>query len=114
MDNNRQHLDTIFQALADPTRRAVIGRLGLGPAPISELAQPFDMALPSFMKHVQVLEACRLIRTRKTGRVRTCSIDMDGFRLVEGWLTAQRNLWEARTDRLERFVTGRQKKDPAP
>jgi DNA-binding transcriptional ArsR family regulator len=108
MANNLQHLDKVFQALGDPTRRAVIGRLGIGPASISDLAEPFDMALPSFMKHINALEACGLIRTRKTGRVRTCSIEKDGFRTVETWLTAQRTAWEARTDRLEQFVMAKQ------
>jgi DNA-binding transcriptional ArsR family regulator len=99
------HLDGIFQALADPTRRAVLGRLGKGPASISELAKPFDMALPSFMKHIRLLEDSGLIRTRKEGRVRTCAIQPKPFAMVESWLSAQRALWEARTDRLEQFVT---------
>lgn len=100
-----QRLDGIFQALADPTRRAVIGRLGRGPASISELARPFDMALPSFMKHIRLLESTGLIRTHKTGRVRTCTIERKSFVAAESWLDAQRAVWEARTDRLERFVT---------
>ncbi len=102
-------LDTLLQALADPTRRAVVGRLGRGGASVSDLAAPFDMALPSFMKHVHMLEAAGLIRTRKQGRVRYCEID--GARLAAGgrWLDEQRAIWESRTDRLERFVTDRQK-----
>jgi len=103
------HLDGIFQALADPTRRAVLGRLGKGPASISELAKPFDMALPSFMKHIRLLENSGLIRTRKEGRVRTCAIDQKPFAMVESWLSAQRALWEARTDRLEQFATNAHK-----
>jgi DNA-binding transcriptional ArsR family regulator len=99
------HLDGIFQALADPTRRAVLGRLGKGSASISELAKPFDMALPSFMKHIRLLEDSGLIRTRKEGRVRTCAIEQKPFAMVESWLSAQRAIWEARTDRLEQFVT---------
>jgi DNA-binding transcriptional ArsR family regulator len=98
-------LNGIFQALADPTRRAVLGRLGTGPASISELARPFDMALPSFMKHIHVLEDSGLIRTRKAGRVRTCAIEKKPFAVVEAWLSTQRALWEGRTDRLELFVT---------
>ena len=98
-------LDEAFRALADPTRRAVLSRLGTGPASISELARPFDMALPSFMKHIRLLEKSGWVRTRKVGRVRTCTIDESSFAAVEGWLAAQRDIWERRTDRLERFVT---------
>ncbi len=104
MEHYSAALDPIFHALADPTRRAVIGRLGRGPASISELAAPFDMALPSFMKHIHVLEESGWITTRKAGRVRTCAIEQKPLALVEGWLTAQRDLWEARTDRLEQFL----------
>jgi DNA-binding transcriptional ArsR family regulator len=103
-------LDGIFQALADPTRRAVLRRLGRGPATVSELAKPFDMALPSFMKHIRFLEGSGWIRTRKRGRVRTCAIEKKPLAAAEAWLSAQRALWEARTDRLEQFVTTAQKK----
>lgn len=109
MEQYSEQLDGIFQAFADPTRRAVLGRLGKGPASISELAQPFDMALPSFMKHIRFLEDSGLIRTRKDGRVRTCTLDRKPFAVVETWLSRQRAQWEARTDRLEQFVTARQK-----
>ena len=110
MEQYHTQLDGIFQALADPTRRAVLGRLGKGPASISELARPFDMALPSFMKHIHSLEGSGLIRTRKAGRVRTCAIERKSFTLVESWLSTQRALWEGRTDRLEQFVTTAPKK----
>jgi DNA-binding transcriptional ArsR family regulator len=110
MDQYSTQLTGIFQALADPTRRAVLGRLGTGPASISELAEPFDMALPSFMKHIHALEGSGLIRTRKRGRVRTCAIETKPFVVVEGWLSAQRALWEGRTDRLEQFVTTARRK----
>jgi DNA-binding transcriptional ArsR family regulator len=98
-------LDGVFQALADPTRRAVLSRLGRGPASIGELAAPFDMALPSFMKHIRYLEGTGLIRTRKIGRVRTCTLERKSFDVIEAWLGEQRSIWEGRTDRLERFVT---------
>lgn len=98
-------LDSVFQALADPTRRAVLGRLGTGPASIGELAAPFDMALPSFMKHIRHLESSGWIRTHKTGRVRTCTLERKSFDVIETWLGEQRSIWEGRTDRLERFVT---------
>jgi DNA-binding transcriptional ArsR family regulator len=105
MEQYQARLDGVFQALADPTRRAVLGRLGQGPASISDLAKPFDMALPSFMKHIHLLEDSGWIRTAKQGRVRTCAIEKKQFAAVESWLSEQRALWEGRTDRLEKFVT---------
>lgn len=111
MDQYEERLSEVFQALADPTRRAVLARLGRGPASISDLARPFDMALPSFMKHIHALEESGLIRTHKDGRVRTCAIEKDRFAVVESWLSAQRALWEGRTDRLEQFVAAAQEKE---
>jgi DNA-binding transcriptional ArsR family regulator len=111
MEQYPERLNGIFQALADPTRRAALGQLGRGPASISELAKPFDMALPSFMKHIHFPESSGLIRTRKEGRVRTCAIEKKPFAAVEAWLSAQRALWEGRTDRLELFVTTARKKE---
>ena len=105
MAHYSSRLDGVFQALADPTRRAVLGRLGTGPASVGELAAPFDMALPSFMKHIRYLEDTGWIRTRKTGRVRTCTLERKSFDVIETWLSEQRSIWEDRTDRLERFVT---------
>jgi DNA-binding transcriptional ArsR family regulator len=98
-------LDDVFAALADETRRAVIGKLGRGPASVGELAQSASMTLPSFMKHVHTLERSGLIRTTKSGRVRTCTLNRRRLGVVDGWLAQQRSLWEERTDRLERFVT---------
>lgn len=98
-------LDAVFQALADPTRRAVLGRLGTGPASIGDLAAPFDMALPSFMKHIHYLEDAGWIRTRKTGRVRMCTLEREPFGAVETWLSEQHSIWMGRTDRLEHLVT---------
>jgi DNA-binding transcriptional ArsR family regulator len=108
MEKYSEPLDGIFQALADPTRRAVLGRLGTGPASVGELAKPFDMALPSFMKHVHLLEETGLIRTRKEGRVRTCFLEPGTFAAAEAWLSTQRAVWEARADRLEQFVLNQQ------
>jgi DNA-binding transcriptional ArsR family regulator len=99
-----ERLNGIFQALADPTRRAVVGRLSRGPASISELAKPFDMALPSFMKHIHFLEDSGWIRTRKVGRVRTCAIEKKAFAAADTWLATQRALWEARFDRLDKLL----------
>lgn len=101
-------LDGVFVALADPTRRAVIRHLSGGAASVSELAEPFPITLPSFMKHVRVLESSGLIRTRKSGRVRTCTLNRDRLSLIDDWLTEQREVWGQRTDRLDQFVTDHQ------
>ena len=98
-------LDEVFLALADPTRRSVVGALGHGPATVGELAQSASMTLPSFMKHVHRLERCGLIHTAKSGRVRTCTLDRKRLGVVESWIAEQRAIWESRTDRLEQFVT---------
>jgi DNA-binding transcriptional ArsR family regulator len=98
-------IDGVFVALADPTRRGVIRRLGRGPTSVGDLAREFPMTLPSFMKHVRTLEANGLIRTVKSGRVRTCLLNRDRLALVDDWLAEQRRIWEERTDRLERLVT---------
>lgn len=111
MDYYSETLTPILQALADPTRRAVIGRLGQGPASISDLAQPFEMALPSFMKHIRFLEESGLITTHKQGRIRTCTLERKPFQMVEAWLAQQRQLWEGRTDRLEHFVLAQHSKE---
>lgn len=97
-------VDGVFAALADPTRRAVIRRLGAGATSVGELARDVPMALPSFMKHIRTLETEGLIRTRKRGRVRTCTLVRERLALVDDWLAEQRAIWEGRTDRLERFV----------
>ncbi|MCU1486728.1 MAG: hypothetical protein JWN67_3474 [Actinomycetia bacterium] len=110
MAQSLEALDGVFAALADPTRRAVVQRLGGGPASVGELARPFPITLPSFMKHVRTLESCGLIRTVKSGRVRTCTLDPERLSLAEGWLDRQRAIWEAHTERLDTFVTNQ--KDP--
>jgi DNA-binding transcriptional ArsR family regulator len=108
MENNLPQIDQLFQALADPTRRAVLVRLGSGPASIGDLAAPFDMALPSFMKHIGILEESGLICSEKQGRVRTCSLQRARFAMVESWLFEQRAIWYGRTDRLEQLVLAKQ------
>ena len=94
-------MDLVFHALADPTRRAVVQRLGKGAATVSELAEPFDMALPSFLKHLSVLERSHLIASQKRGRVRTCSLQRDSLMAAEGWFTEQRALWQNRYSNLD-------------
>lgn len=98
-------LDNVLHALANPTRRKVLERLSAGPATVSQLAEPFDMQLPSFVQHLSVLERSRLIRSTKQGRVRTYEIAPERFRVVEDWLAARRQLWEARLDRFDQYVT---------
>jgi DNA-binding transcriptional ArsR family regulator len=105
MDSHMANLDSIFHGLADPTRRSVIARLAAGPAPVSELAAPHDMALPSFLKHLKVLETGGWIESDKAGRVRTCRLKPEAVKAAEGWLGQQRSLWEARLDRLDAFLT---------
>lgn len=114
MAQYQDRLGDVFQALADPTRRAVLGRLSRGPASVSDLAAPFEMALPSFMKHIRALEGSGLIRTHKRGRVRMCEIEEEQFAAAEAWLSKQRAIWEGRADRLERFVMKMQKKGKSP
>ncbi|MFD1340944.1 ArsR/SmtB family transcription factor [Litorisediminicola beolgyonensis] len=95
------HLDSFFAALADPTRRAVIERLTDGPAPVSELHEPHDMALPSFLKHIARLEDAGLVSSEKHGRIRTVRIEAAPLAEAEDWLARQRRVWEGRTDRLQ-------------
>jgi DNA-binding transcriptional ArsR family regulator len=97
-------LDLVFQALADPTRRALVERLSLGPASVSELAQPLPMSLPAVVQHLQVLEVSGLIRSEKRGRVRTCRVEPSALRDVERWASARRASWERRFDRLGVFL----------
>ena len=93
-------LDLMFQALADPTRRAMVERLGRGPASVSDLAQPFDMSLPAVVQHLQVLEACGIVRSEKVGRVRTCRMEPAALSLAEQWINQRRIDWDRRLDRL--------------
>jgi DNA-binding transcriptional ArsR family regulator len=110
MANYMHQLDHAFSALADPTRRAIMARLAQGEASVGELARPFDMALPSLMKHILVLETGGLVESEKQGRVRTCRLKPSGMKGVENWLAEQRAIWEARLDRLEAYATSLEKK----
>lgn len=104
MANHNAGLDSVFHALADPTRRAVLQRLGKGPATVTELAQPFAMALPSFMKHVGVLEDTGLIRSRKVGRTRTCVLQRRRLAAAERWFEEQRAIWADRYQNLDKLL----------
>ncbi|ABS63997.1 regulatory protein ArsR [Parvibaculum lavamentivorans DS-1] len=105
MPNQQQiQLDRVFHALGDPTRRAVLRRLSGGPAAVSELARPFKMALPSFTQHLNVLEECGLVRSRKAGRVRTYQLVPKPLKAAESWMVEQRSLWEKRLDQLDDYL----------
>ena len=97
-------LDLTFQALADPARRAMVARLARGPASVSELAQPLAMSLPAVMQHLAVLEGSGLVRSEKTGRVRTCRIEPAALSLAEQWINLRRHEWEQRLDRLGDYL----------
>lgn len=103
----------MFQALADPTRRAMIDRLSRGPASVSELAKPFDMSLPAVVQHLQTLEASGLVSSQKVGRVRTCRIEPEALSRAEQWLNERRTLWMQRLDRLGRFLEATTDEDEA-
>jgi len=104
MLNQSPDLDRLFHALADPARRAMIERLGRGPAPVSELAQPLPMSLPSVMQHLGVLETAGLVRTEKVGRVRTCTMEAGALSRAEQWINDRRQQWERRLDRLGDYL----------
>src|SRR5499425_508630 len=104
MPNLHVQLDRVFRALGDPTRRAVLSRLSAGSAPVSELARAFDMALPSFTQHLDVLEQSGLVRSRKVGRVRTYRLVPQPLKAAERWMAQQRALWERRLDQLDKYL----------
>ncbi len=104
MLNQSAALDLLFQALADPTRRAMVERLSRGPASVSELARPLAMSLPAVVQHLQVLEASGLVRSEKVGRVRTCRIEPAALRMAEQWIDERRTSWERRLDRLGDYL----------
>lgn len=106
-------VDDVFRALSDPTRRTVVERLSRGPASVSELAESFAMALPSFMQHLKVLEASGLVQSQKQGRVRTYRLTPERLRAAEDWLAEQRSLWERRLDQLDEFLRRQKEKEQA-
>lgn len=92
--------DRILQALGDPTRRALVELLSVGPRSASSLAEPLGITLTAVGQHLQILEECGLARTEKVGRVRTCSLNSAGLDALEGWIRERRSVWERRLDRL--------------
>ncbi len=104
MLNQEAPLNLAFQALADPTRRAMIERLSRGPASVSDLARPLAMSLPAVMQHLAVLEGSGLVRSEEIGRVRTCRIDSLALSQAEQWISQRRIEWERRLDRLGQYL----------
>lgn len=98
-------LSLLFHALSDPTRRAILERLARGPAPVTELAGPTGLKLPTILRHLAVLEEAGLITSAKDGRVRSCAFVPQALAPMQDWLEGQRALWEARLDRLDDYVT---------
>ena len=97
-------VDLLFQALADPSRRAMVDRLTYGPASVSELARPLAMSLPAVVQHLHVLESSGLVHSEKLGRVRTCSIQPAALRAAERWIAERRTVWEQNLDRLGQYL----------
>ncbi len=104
-------LDRAFSALADPTRRAIVSRLCEGPKSVSELSEPFEIALPSLLKHVRVLEQSGLVSSEKTGRIRTCRVEPHALHETEAWIHQHVSAWERRLDRLEAHIARMKRKN---
>ena len=100
----REAVDRVFHALADPNRRVIVERLSRGPATVSELAHPLPMSLSAVVQHLQVLQGSGLVRSEKVGRVRTCRIEPAALRPVERWIGARRSSWERRLDSLGEYL----------
>jgi DNA-binding transcriptional ArsR family regulator len=97
---NNSPVDRVFNALGDPTRRAIVEQLSRRSTSVSELAKPLEITLAAVVQHLQVLEDSGLVRTEKIGRVRSCHIKPEGLQVLDRWLTQRRTLWERRFDRL--------------
>jgi DNA-binding transcriptional ArsR family regulator len=113
MAQHDPNLDLIFQALSDPTRRSMLARMADGPLPVTDLARPTGLALPTILRHLSVLEAADLIETEKSGRTRMCRARPETMVATMDWMAEQRALWEARTDRLEALLATLQKEEDA-
>ncbi|MDE3197758.1 MAG: helix-turn-helix transcriptional regulator [Acidobacteriota bacterium] len=106
MASQKVRVDRVFHALGDPTRRAILEKLTNGPVSVSHLADPLDMTLAAVVQHLQVLEECGLVRTEKSGRVRTCRIEPGGLSVAEQWIRDRRTPWERKLDRLGDVLSG--------
>ena len=113
MANKEIQLAGLFYALGDVTRLGIVGALGHGPASVSVLAAPFAMSLPSFMKHLAVLERTGLVRSSKVGRTRTCELSPRALTQAEQWMSTQRATWDARSDRMTAFVENLHQEQPS-
>ena len=105
-------LSVTFQALADPTRRAILARLALGQTSVSELAEPFDISGPAISRHLKVLEQAGLIARGREAQWRPCRIELNALKGVDDWLEEYRRLWEQRLDRLEDYLRTLQSEPP--
>jgi len=104
MLKQRPELDVVFHALADPSRRSIVERLSVGSATVTDLAEPLPMSMPAVLQHLQVLQDSGLVRSRKVGRVRTCSIEVQALQPVERWIAERQSSWEQRLDRLGAYL----------
>ena len=102
--NQRTHVDRVFHALGDPTRRAIVEQLSAGPVSVSSLAKPLAITLAAVVQHLQILEMSGLVRTTKVGRVRTCRMESKGLSVAEQWIEDRRSVWESRFDRLGKLL----------
>jgi len=100
MRRRKIDIDRVFQALGDPSRRAILKRLSRGPISVSQLAGPLAITLAAVVQHLQILEESGLVQTEKVGRTRTCSIEAAGLSAAEQWIGECRSTWEQRLDRL--------------
>jgi|SRR5277367_3773780 len=112
MLNQQASIDRVFQALGDPTRRAIVEKLSEGPISVSRLAAPLDITLAAVVQHLQVLEKSGLVHTEKVGRVRTCRIETRGLSVAEQWIEERRSLWEKRFDRLGDLLSEPEQTEP--
>ena len=107
-------LSSTFSALADPTRRAILAKLALGEASVTELAGPFEMSLPAVSKHLKVLERAGLIARGREAQWRPCRIEPAPLKEISDWVEAYRNIWEQRLDRLDAYLQELKNKKASP
>jgi len=110
MVKRSEHLDTVFSALADPTRRAILDQLARGERTVTTLADPHDMSLPAVSKHLKVLEEAGLIVREKEGRSHRVNLNSKPLKDAAAWLERYRAFWEGRFDALEKFLSSSSKK----
>lgn len=106
------HLSITFQALADPTRRAILARLASGEATVNELAQPFDISLPAVSRHLKVLEGAGLISRGREAQARPCKLEPEALKRAYGWIDHYRRFWDASFDRMADYLAELQAAEP--